>query len=126
MSAPEPPSPSSGARRRDPGLRRELNEDSFLAAPPLFLVADGMGGHRAGEIASAAVVEEFATLAGRPSLSIDDMHVAVERARRRVAELSPGGGAGAGTTLSRSGDLRGRRRWATGSPSTSAIRAPTG
>jgi protein phosphatase len=100
MSAPARPVTVAWGSASDPGLRRELNEDSFLAAPPLFLVADGMGGHRAGEIASATVVEEFANYAGRPSLSIEDLHIAVDRARRRVAELTPGKGAGAGTTLS--------------------------
>src|SRR6188472_3844945 len=100
MSAPEPPVTVSWGAASDPGLRRELNEDSFLAVPPLFLVADGMGGHRAGEIASAAVVDEFGSYAGQPSLSIQDLHVAVDRARRRVAELPSGEGAGAGTTLS--------------------------
>ena len=59
-----------------------------------------MGGHHAGEIASATVIEEFATLAGRPSLTIDDVHAAFVRARTRVESLPPGAGAGAGTTLS--------------------------
>ncbi|MFE4725066.1 PP2C family protein-serine/threonine phosphatase [Microbacterium sp. NPDC056736] len=83
----------------DPGLRRRINEDSYLAAAPLFLVADGMGGHNAGEIASATVIHEFAALVGRESLAIDDVHTAVATARRRVAALPAGGGAGAGTTL---------------------------
>ena len=43
----------------DRGLVRSINEDSLLAAPPVFLVADGMGGYQAGATASAIVVEEF-------------------------------------------------------------------
>ncbi|MCC2032990.1 PP2C family protein-serine/threonine phosphatase [Microbacterium allomyrinae] len=83
----------------DAGLRRRINEDSYIAQAPLFLVADGMGGHQAGEIASATVIDEFARFAGRASLGIDDVHAAVAAARRRVADLPRGQGAGAGTTL---------------------------
>jgi len=40
------------------GRVRDHNEDSILAAPPLFIVADGLGGHEAGEIASHIAVEQ--------------------------------------------------------------------
>ena len=39
------------------GRQRALNEDSILALPPLFAVADGLGGHEAGEVASALAVD---------------------------------------------------------------------
>ena len=44
-----------GARqpsRRTPGRKRRLNEDAYVCEPPLFAIADGMGGARAGEVAS--------------------------------------------------------------------------
>jgi serine/threonine protein phosphatase PrpC len=47
----------------DVGRVREVNEDSYLAAPPLFVVADGLGGHDGGDVASRIVVEEFGRLA---------------------------------------------------------------
>jgi protein phosphatase len=81
------------------GLRRAVNEDSRLAEAPLFLVADGLGGHDAGAAASALVVEEFVRLAGAASLGIQDMRNALRRARSRVHALEAGQRA-AGTTLS--------------------------
>ncbi|WP_314649304.1 protein phosphatase 2C domain-containing protein [uncultured Microbacterium sp.] len=82
------------------GLRRALNEDAYLASTPVFIVADGMGGHEAGDRASAAVVAEFAHCVGRPALELDDVRGALETARARVEELSTSGSGRAGTTLS--------------------------
>ena len=46
-----------------PGMVRHANEDRFHAGSGIFVVADGMGGHAAGEVASQLAVDEFARLA---------------------------------------------------------------
>ena len=43
------------AGRTDVGRQRTANEDSLVVRPPLFAVADGMGGAKAGEVASAVI-----------------------------------------------------------------------
>lgn len=54
------------AARSDVGLVRQGNEDSAYAGPRLLIVADGMGGHAAGELASATAVATLANLEVRP------------------------------------------------------------
>ncbi len=51
----------SGFARSDRGRKRNCNEDAFLILPdePVFVVADGMGGHNAGDVASQTAVEVF-------------------------------------------------------------------
>ena len=82
-----------------PGLRRDVNEDSALTAPGLLVVADGMGGHRHGDLASAAVVRAFESLAGRADLTRADVEATIASAHRDVAELGAGVAEGVGSTL---------------------------
>jgi serine/threonine protein phosphatase PrpC len=83
----------------DIGLVRERNEDSYLVDEPLFAVADGMGGHRGGDVASRLAIETLA------SASSNEGDVAlserVRQANRAVFERSRSDRAvaGMGTTL---------------------------
>ncbi|WBU38306.1 PP2C family protein-serine/threonine phosphatase [Homoserinibacter sp. YIM 151385] len=89
----------------DIGLRREANEDSALAQPPLFAVADGMGGHAAGDRASHAVVTRLAEaadasgpeLAGEPA--VETALAALDRAAADIDALGAELPLGAGTTV---------------------------
>jgi len=85
----------------DVGRVRNLNEDSVLAVPGLFVVADGMGGHAAGEVASRLAVEEFARLAERTPVRAEDLTETVRLANEHI--LSAGAERddqlGMGTTL---------------------------
>jgi protein phosphatase len=83
----------------DTGLTRTANEDSVLAASPVFLVADGMGGHEAGDRASAAVVAAFEPLAGA-TIEVDDVREALGRAAEVVEGIAAEHKRGAGSTVS--------------------------
>jgi protein phosphatase len=86
------------AAATDVGLVRSNNEDAYLTAPPLFAVADGMGGHRAGEVASAGAIRTLQKEAGHDT---DSLVAAVQSANRAVhAEAAANPElAGMGTTI---------------------------
>ena len=77
------------AARSDVGLIRRGNEDSGYASPHLLIVADGMGGHAAGELASATVV---ATLAALDRKDVDETTLvgAVDEAGRQITAVVAG------------------------------------
>jgi PPM family protein phosphatase len=72
----------------DTGRQRRDNEDSVYARPPVFVVADGMGGAQAGEVASQIAVEAFEQ--GLPDSGSPEERLAsrVREANQRIHELS--------------------------------------
>jgi PPM family protein phosphatase len=85
----------------DVGRQRQGNEDSYLEQSPLFAVADGMGGARAGEVASKIAVEMLAGSA--PADGSPERHLAevTKEANRQIYEKAQADSdlAGMGTTL---------------------------
>jgi serine/threonine protein phosphatase PrpC len=85
----------------DTGLQRRANEDSLLARSPLFVVADGMGGAQAGEVASRIAVESFGAGLGDTTAPEQSLAEHALAANTRIYELAQGDPdrAGMGTTL---------------------------
>ena len=87
----------------DTGRKRRRNEDAFVCEPPLFAVADGMGGAQAGELASrlaaAAVREEGERAAGGEALVASLVQAANRRVHQRSAEDSTVSGMGTTMTV---------------------------
>ena len=87
----------------DVGRVRSVNEDAYLAEAPVYLVADGMGGHARGDVASRTVVETFrrhleAGVPSSPEQVLDAIHSSNDAVRALSGEGEEGT-AVAGTTL---------------------------
>jgi PPM family protein phosphatase len=84
-----------------PGRKRRHNEDSYIHEPPLFAVADGMGGAKAGEVASGLAVEALQLrpdVGGDPEAYVVDL---IQEANRRVytRATEDASASGMGTTM---------------------------
>ena len=83
----------------DVGRRRHTNEDSYIAFPPVFAVADGMGGHLAGDLASAAVVKRLSEVTAEEFGSTPRVEKALADATNDIAIIAGDSDIGVGTTV---------------------------
>jgi len=86
----------------DPGRKRRRNEDSYVIEPPLFAVADGMGGAQAGEVASRLAAAAFREFHDADDLDPEERLVAIiQEANRRIYERAADDSevSGMGTTI---------------------------
>lgn len=88
------------AAASDVGKTRRHNEDAFIAEGGIFIVADGMGGHRAGDVASQLAIAACRDLVDKVPVPLTDVEQLVERANLTVREQAAvDGTVGMGTTL---------------------------
>jgi protein phosphatase len=110
------PSPTSAplvlehAALSDRGLRRPRNEDAYLADPPVFAVADGMGGTPGGDVAARLAIEALATAPVAALARTNGLATAAQEANARIhaAGETVAAYAGMGTTLTAAAVLDGR------------------
>ena len=95
------------------GLVRDTNEDNAYAGERIFAVADGMGGHAAGEVASALVVAALEALDQREEIKPDDVREALVEANQAMLADEHPEREGMGTTVSGIAllDLSGKQHW---------------
>jgi PPM family protein phosphatase len=85
----------------DTGRRRRRNEDNYIVAPPLFAVADGMGGAQAGEVASRLAASALETDESDGLQGLERIDALIQEANRRIydrASTDPSA-SGMGTTM---------------------------
>jgi protein phosphatase len=85
----------------DPGRVREDNEDSYVAEPMVLGIADGMGGHQAGEVASQLAVDILRERLGGGAANLDVVVAAVAEANAAIFQAAHANAdqRGMGTTL---------------------------
>jgi len=89
----------SWASATDIGLRRAINEDSSIAQAPIFAVADGMGGHSSGDLASDAVVSRLAEVAVSHFLTPEQITQSLISATADIEKVTDTNLLGVGTTV---------------------------
>ncbi|WP_374211416.1 PP2C family serine/threonine-protein phosphatase [Microbacterium sp. zg.Y818] len=99
VALPEGELSLSWAAATDVGRRREVNQDAVLALYPLFIVADGMGGHIGGEIASASTIERLKAVAGKDDVTPKSIEKALARAVDDIGRHVDTTDDGTGTTV---------------------------
>ncbi|MEA2493029.1 MAG: family protein phosphatase [Thermoleophilaceae bacterium] len=85
----------------DVGRQRHTNEDNFYDQPPLFAVADGMGGAQAGEVASEMAIDEFVQERDTEASAEHQLEQIAKAANRKIWDMAQSDArrAGMGTTL---------------------------
>ncbi|MBZ4488529.1 protein phosphatase 2C domain-containing protein [Microbacterium sp. cx-55] len=83
----------------DVGKRREINQDALFADYPLYVVADGMGGHIGGEIASGNTVTRLGAIVAAGSVTPKTIEKALSRAVKDIASHPEATDDGTGTTV---------------------------